>query len=125
MRHGKIKTRLNRTSSHRAALLRNMASSLIEHERIETTLPKAKVLRSYIEKLITLGKSDTTSRRRLAFARLRDKSATTKLFKELGPKFINRPGGYVRIIKTGYRAGDASPLGLIEFVSKSEKEKQS
>jgi large subunit ribosomal protein L17 len=122
MRHGKIKTRLNRTSSHRAALLRNMASSLIEFEKIETTLPKAKVLRSYIERLVTLGKSDTVARRRLAFARLRSKKATSKLFKDLGPRFIDRPGGYVRIIKTGYRAGDASPLGLIEFVSKEEKQ---
>jgi len=122
MRHGKIKTRLNRTSSHRAALLRNMASSLIEFERIETTLPKAKALRGYIEKLVTLGKSDTTARRRLAFSRLRSKNATSKLFKDLGPRFIDRPGGYVRIIKTGYRAGDASPLGLIEFVSKEEKQ---
>jgi large subunit ribosomal protein L17 len=121
MRHGKIKTRLNRTSSHRAALLRNMASSLIEFERIETTLPKAKVLRSYIERLITLGKSDTTARRRIAFSRLRSKNATTKLFKDLGPRFLGRPGGYVRIIKTGYRAGDASPLGLIEFIPKEEK----
>ena len=121
MRHGKIKTRLNRTSSHRAALLRNMASSLIEFERIETTLPKAKVLRSYIERLITLGKSDTTARRRIAFSRLRSKNATTKLFKDLGPRFLDRPGGYVRIIKTGYRAGDASPLGLIEFIPKEEK----
>ena len=122
MRHGKIKTRLNRTSSHRAALLRNMASSLIEYERIETTLPKAKVLRSYVEKLITLGKSDNVARRRLAFARLRSKKATTKLFKDLGPRFIDRPGGYVRIIKTGYRAGDASPLGIIEFISKDDKQ---
>ncbi len=121
MRHGKIKTRLNRTSSHRAALLRNMASSLIEFERIETTLPKAKVLRAYVEKLVTLGKSDTTARRRIAFSRLRSKNATTKLFKDLGPRFVDRPGGYVRIIKTGYRAGDASPLGLIEFISKEEK----
>ncbi len=121
MRHGKIKTRLNRTSSHRAALLRNMASSLIEFERIETTLPKAKVLRSYVERLITLGKSDTTARRRTAFSRLRNKSATAKLFKDLGPRFVGRPGGYVRIIKTGYRAGDASPLGLIEFIPKEEK----
>jgi large subunit ribosomal protein L17 len=122
MRHGKIKTRLNRTSSHRAALLRNMASSLIEFERIETTLPKAKVLRAYIEKLVTLGKSDTTARRRIAFSRLRSKNATTKLFKDLGPRFVDRPGGYVRIIKTGYRAGDASPLGLIEFIPKEEKQ---
>ena len=121
MRHGKIKTRLNRTSSHRAALLRNMASSLIEFEKIETTLPKAKVLRSYIERLITLGKSDTTARRRIAFSRLRSKNATTKLFKDLGPRFLDRPGGYVRIVKTGYRAGDASPLGLIEFIPKEEK----
>ena len=122
MRHGKIKTRLNRTSSHRAALLRNMASSLIEFERIETTLPKAKVLRTYIEKLVTLGKSDTTARRRIAFSRLRSKNATTKLFKDLGPRFVDRPGGYVRIIKTGYRAGDASPLGFIEFIPKEEKQ---
>ncbi len=121
MRHGKIKSRLNRTSSHRVALLRNMASSLIEFERIETTLPKAKVLRSYIERLVTLGKSDTIARRRLAFSRLRSKSATTKLFNDLGPRFVDRPGGYVRIIKTGYRAGDASPLGLIEFIPKEEK----
>lgn len=124
MRHRKIKSRLNRTSSHRAALMRNMASSLIEFERIETTLPKAKVLRSYIEKLITLGKSDTIARRRLAFSRLRSKNATTKLFKDLGPRFAERPGGYVRIIKTGNRAGDASPVGFIEFVGKEGKEEK-
>ncbi|HEC24708.1 MAG TPA: 50S ribosomal protein L17 [bacterium] len=120
MRHRKIKTRLNRTSSHRAALLRNMASSLIEHERIETTLPKAKVLRGYVERLVTLGKLDTTARRRAVFSKLRNKEATTKLFKDLGQRFKDRPGGYVRIIKTGYRAGDASPIGFIEFVAKEK-----
>ncbi|MCL4542339.1 MAG: 50S ribosomal protein L17 [Deltaproteobacteria bacterium] len=123
MRHRKIKTRLNRTSSHRVALLRNMASSLVEHERIETTLPKAKVLRSYIEKLITLGKVDSVAKRRLAFARLRSKNATAKLFKELGPRYKDRPGGYVRIIKTGFRAGDLSPMGFIEFVAKEKEDK--
>lgn len=122
MRHRKIKSRLNRTSSHRSALLRNMASSMIEHERIETTLPKAKVIRSYVEKLITLGKNDTTSNRRLAFSRLRNKSATKKLFGELSPRFKERPGGYTRIIKTGFRAGDASPVGFIEFIAE-EKDK--
>ncbi|MCL4496993.1 MAG: 50S ribosomal protein L17 [Deltaproteobacteria bacterium] len=121
MRHRKIKTRLNRTSSHRTSLLRNMASSLIEHERIETTLPKAKVLRSYVEKLITIGKIDSVAKRRLAFSRLRSKGATTKLFKELGPRYKDRPGGYVRIIKTGFRPGDLSPMGFIEFVVKEEK----
>lgn len=121
MRHGKIRSRLNRTSSHRSALLRNMASTLIEHERIETTLPKAKVLRSYVERLVTIGKIDSVAKRRLAFSRLRDKKATTKLFKELGPRYKDRPGGYVRIIKTGFRAGDVSPMGFIEFVIKEEK----
>lgn len=116
MRHGKIKSRLNRTSSHRSALLRNMASSLIEHERIETTIPKAKVLRSYVEKLVTLGKIDEVSKRRLAFSRLRNKKATTKLFTELGPRYKDRPGGYIRIIKTGFRTGDVTPKGFIEFV---------
>jgi large subunit ribosomal protein L17 len=124
MRHRKIKSRLNRTSSHRSALLRNMAASMIEHERIETTLPKARVIRSYIEKLITLGKNDTTSNRRLAFSRLRNKSATKKLFGEISPRFKERPGGYTRIIKTGFRAGDVSPLGFIEFVSEDKQEKK-
>ncbi len=121
MRHRKIKSRLNRTTSHRSALLRNMASSLIEYGRIETTLAKAKVLRSYVEKLVTLGKVDDISKRRLAFSRLRNKKATDKLFKELGPMFKDRPGGYVRIIKMGFRPGDASPVGLIEFVTREEK----
>ncbi len=121
MRHRKIKSRLNRTSSHRSALLRNMASSLIEHERIETTLPKAKALRSYVEKLVTLGKIDSVAKRRLAFSRLRSKKATTKLFKELGVRYKDRPGGYIRIIKTGFRAGDLSPIGFIEFVAEKEK----
>jgi large subunit ribosomal protein L17 len=100
-----------------------MAASMIEHERIETTLPKARVIRSYIEKLITLGKNDTTSNRRLAFSRLRNKSATKKLFGEISPRFKERPGGYTRIIKTGFRAGDISPLGFIEFVSEDKQEK--
>ncbi len=124
MRHRKIKSRLNRTSSHRSALLRNMAASMIEHERIETTLPKARVIRSYIEKLITLGKNDTISNRRLAFSRLRSKSATKKLFGEISPRFKERPGGYTRIIKTGFRAGDVSPLGFIEFVSENKQEQK-
>lgn len=121
MRHRKIKSRLNRTSSHRSALLRNMASSMIEFERIQTTLPKAKVLRSYVERLITLGKNDTLPNRRLAFSRLRSKTATKKLFGELSLKFQKRPGGYTRIIKTGFRAGDASPMCFIEFVSGEKK----
>jgi large subunit ribosomal protein L17 len=100
-----------------------MAASMIEHERIETTLPKARVIKSYIEKLITLAKNDTISNRRLAFSRLRNKSATKKLFGEISPRFKERPGGYTRIIKTGYRAGDVSPLGFIEFVSEEKKEK--
>ncbi len=117
MRHRKIKSRLNRTSSHRAALLRNLASSMIEAERIHTTLPKAKVLKSYVERLITLSKIDSVPNRRLAFARLRSKKATSKLFSEISPRFKDRPGGYTRIIKTSFRAGDSSPIGYLEFVS--------
>jgi large subunit ribosomal protein L17 len=120
MRHKKSGTRkFGRTSSHRHALFRNLAISLIEHELIRTTLPKAKELRRVIEPLITLAKNDSVAHRRTAFNRLRNDSAVGKLFKELGPRFNTRPGGYVRILKAGFRKDDAAPIGIIEFVEKA------
>ena len=118
MRHRKSGRHLNRTSSHRQAMFRNMAASLFRHELIKTTLPKAKELRRVAEPLITMAKEDTTSRRRLAFARLRDKEAVTKLFEDLGPRYKERPGGYLRILKCGFRAGDAAPMAYIELVDR-------
>lgn len=118
MRHRKSGRHLNRTSSHRKAMFRNMTCSLVEHEMIRTTLPKAKELRRYAEPLITLGKSDSVANRRLAFARLRDKSAVGKLFAELGPRYQARPGGYLRIMKAGFRAGDAAPMAYVELVDR-------
>ncbi|HHJ40021.1 MAG: 50S ribosomal protein L17 [Methylothermaceae bacteria B42] len=118
MRHRKSGRHLNRTSSHRQAMFRNMAASLFRHELIKTTLPKAKELRRVAEPLITMAKEDTTSRRRLAFARLRDKEAVTKLFEDLGPRYKERPGGYLRILKCGFRAGDAAPIAYIELVDR-------
>ncbi len=118
MRHRKSGRHLNRTSSHRQAMFRNMAASLFRHELIKTTLPKAKELRRVAEPLITMAKEDTTSRRRLAFARLRDKEAVTKLFEDLGPRYKERPGGYLRILKCGFRAGDAAPMAYIELVNR-------
>lgn len=121
MRHRKAGKHLNRTSSHRQAMFRNMAGSLFRHELIKTTLPKAKELRRVAEPLITLAKEDNTSRRRLAFARLRDKEIVTKLFEELGPRYKERPGGYVRILKCGHRAGDAAPMAYVELVGRPQE----
>ena len=116
MRHRKSGRKLGRNSSHRIAMFRNMATSLLQHETIKTTLPKAKELRRVVEPLITLAKQDGVSRRRLAFARLRDNAVVGKLFNELGPRFKNRPGGYLRILKIGHRAGDAAPMALVQLL---------
>jgi len=118
MRHRKSGRQLNRNSPHRSAMFRNMAGSLIEHEVIKTTLPKAKELRRVVEPLITLAKEDTVANRRLAFSRTRSKETVGKLFSELGPRFKERPGGYTRILKCGYRAGDAAPMAYIELVGR-------
>ena len=119
MRHRKSGRQLNRNSSHRQAMFRNMAGSLIEHEVIKTTLPKAKELRRVVEPLITLAKEDSVANRRLAFSRTRSKEAVGKLFSELGPRYQERPGGYTRILKCGYRAGDAAPMAYIELVGRT------
>jgi len=116
MRHKKSGRRLGRNSSHRKAMFRNMATSLVRHETIKTTLPKAKELRRVIEPLITLAKTDGVANRRLAFDRLRDKEAVGKLFTDLGPRFKERPGGYLRILKMGPRPGDAAPMALVQLV---------
>lgn len=118
MRHRKSGRHLNRTSSHRQAMFRNMAVSLIEHEVIKTTVPKAKELRRVAEPLITLAKEDSVANRRLAFARMRSKSAVGKLFSELGPRYDERPGGYTRILKCGFRAGDSAPMAYVELVDR-------
>jgi large subunit ribosomal protein L17 len=122
MRHRKSGRSLGRKTAHRKAMYRNMAASLVQHETIRTTLPKAKELRRVIEPLITLAKQDGVSRRRLAFARLRDDAAVGKLFNELGPRFKDRPGGYLRILKMGYRAGDAAPMALVQLLDQPEQE---
>jgi len=116
MRHLKSGRKLNRNSSHRTAMFRNMAASLIEHEQIKTTLPKAKELRKVAEPLITLGKKPTLANRRLAFSRLRDRTAVTKLFDDLGVRFKDRPGGYLRILKCGLRTGDKAPMAYVQLV---------
>jgi large subunit ribosomal protein L17 len=118
MRHRKAGRQLNRNSSHRKAMFRNMTASLIEHELIKTTLPKAKELRRVAEPLITMAKEDSVSKRRLAFARLRDDAAVGKLFAELGPRYKERAGGYLRILKCGYRAGDKAPMAYVELVDR-------
>jgi len=120
MRHRLGLRKLNRTSSHRLAMLRNMTNSLLKHEVIKTTLPKAKELRRVAEPLITLGKTPTLANRRLAFSRLRDKDVVYKLFNELGPRYAKRPGGYLRILKFGFRDGDSAPMALVEFVDRPE-----
>ncbi|GLQ47531.1 50S ribosomal protein L17 [Dyella lipolytica] len=122
MRHMKSGRKLNRTSSHREAMFKNMASSLIKHELIRTTLPKAKELRRVAEPLITLAKTDGVANRRLAFARLRDKQAVGKLFVELGPRYRERPGGYLRILKCGFRPGDNAPMAYVELVDRPQTE---
>ena len=124
MRHKKSGRRFGRTSSHRAAMFRNMSASLMKHEIIKTTLPKAKDLRGVVERLITLGKTDTVANRRLAFARLRDKEMVKKLFNELGPRFKERPGGYTRVLKCGFRPGDSAPMAYIELVDRQAEEEQ-
>ena len=118
MRHRKSGRHLNRTSSHRKAMFKNMTASLVEHEIIKTTLPKAKELRRVAEPLITLAKSDSVANRRLAFDRLRDKASVGKLFGEIGPRYAERPGGYTRILKCGLRAGDKAPMAYIELVDR-------
>lgn len=118
MRHRNSGRKLNRNSSHRKAMFKNMAASLFEHEVIRTTLPKAKELRGVVEPLITLGKKDSVANRRLAFARLGDREAVTKLFNEIAPRSANRPGGYVRILKCGFRQGDKAPMAIVELVDR-------
>lgn len=120
MNHRKTGRAFSRTSSHRKALFKNMAVSMINHELIKTTLPKAKELRRVVEPLITMAKVDSVANRRLAFARLRDEAAVTKLFNDLGPRNQNRPGGYLRILKCGFRAGDAAPMALVELVDRAD-----
>ncbi|MBK9493807.1 MAG: 50S ribosomal protein L17 [Alphaproteobacteria bacterium ADurb.BinA280] len=118
MRHQKSGRKLNRDSAHRAAMFRNMVASLIKSELIKTTLPKAKELRRFAEPLITLAKTDSVANRRLAFARLRDKVAVGKLFVEVAPRFQQRPGGYLRILKCGFRAGDSAPMAYVELIDR-------
>ncbi len=122
MRHRNIGRQLSRNSSHRKALMRNMAVSLLRHEAIKTTLPKAKELRRVAEPLITMAKSDSLAGRRLAFDRIRDREMVTKLFNELGPRYKQRPGGYLRILKCGFRAGDSAPMAYVELVDRPQSE---
>ena len=120
MRHGNGLRKLNRTSSHRLAMLRNMTNSLLRHETIKTTLPKAKELRRVVEPMITLGKNPSLANRRLAFDRLRDREMVVKLFNELGPRFASRNGGYLRILKMGFRLDDNAPMALVELLDQPE-----
>lgn len=120
MRHRNIGRQLSRNSSHRKALMRSMAASLLRHEAIKTTLPKAKELRRVAEPLITMAKNDSVASRRLAFDRVRDREVVTKLFNELGPRYKQRPGGYLRILKCGFRAGDNAPMAYVELVDRPE-----
>ncbi len=122
MRHRYSGRKLNRTGSHRRAMFRNMTNSLLEHELVKTTLPKAKELRGYAEPIITLGKEDSVANRRLAFSRLRSKAVVGKLFNELGPRYQERPGGYLRILKCGNRAGDNAPMAYVELVDRPQVE---
>jgi len=120
MRHKYSGRKLNRTSSHRKSMFKNMMASLIEHEEIKTTLPKAKELRGFVERLITISKIDTVAKRRIVFSRVRSKEAVSKLFNDLGPRFKERPGGYLRILKCGYRAGDKAPMAIVQLVDKKQ-----
>ena len=122
MRHRYSGRKLSRTGAHRRAMFRNMTTSLVEHELIKTTLPKAKELRRFAEPLITLAKQDSVANRRLAFSRLQDKAAVGKLFTELAPRYESRPGGYIRILKCGFRSGDAAPMAYVELVDRPEVE---
>ena len=124
MRHKYSGRKLNRTSSHRTAMFKNMMASLIEHEEIKTTVPKAKELRGFVERLITISKVDTVAKRRIVFSRLRSKDAVAKLFNDLGPRFQKRPGGYLRILKCGYRPGDKAPMAIVQLVDKKEEVKE-
>ena len=124
MRHGNGLRKLNRTSSHRLAMLRNMTNSLLRHETIKTTLPKAKELRRVVEPMITLGKKPSLANRRLAFDRLRDREMVVKLFDELGPRFAKRNGGYLRILKMGFRLGDNAPMALVELLDQPEQSEE-
>tara|TARA_R110000822_G_scaffold226254_14_gene359045 strand:- start:28870 stop:29268 length:399 start_codon:yes stop_codon:yes gene_type:complete len=122
MRHRYSGRKLSRTGAHRRAMFRNMTTSLVEHELIKTTLPKAKELRRFAEPLITLAKQDNVANRRLAFSRLQDKAAVGKLFTELAPRYEGRPGGYIRILKCGFRSGDAAPMAYVELVDRPQVE---
>jgi large subunit ribosomal protein L17 len=121
MRHGFAKRRLNRTSSHRKAMFRAMSCSLIEQEQIKTTLPKAKELRPIVERLITMARKNSLHARRMAISRLQSNKVVAKLFDDIAPRFSNRPGGYIRIMKAGFRYGDAAPMAIIEFVERKQK----
>ena len=121
MRHKYSGRKLNRTSSHRTSMFKNMMTSLIEHEEIKTTIPKAKELRGFLERLITISKVDTVAKRRIVFSRIRSKEAVAKLFNDLGPRFKERPGGYLRVLKCGYRAGDKAPMAIVQLVDKKEE----
>ena len=121
MRHKYSGRKLNRTSAHRSAMFKNMMASLIEHEEIKTTVPKAKELRGFVERLITISKVDTVAKRRIVFSRIRSKEAVAKLFNDLGPRFQKRPGGYLRVLKCGYRAGDKAPMAIVQLVDKKEE----
>ncbi|MEM6998626.1 MAG: 50S ribosomal protein L17 [Pseudomonadota bacterium] len=121
MRHRQSGRKLNRNSPHRTAMFRNMAASLMEHEVIKTTVPKAKELRRVAEPLITMAKQDSVAKRRIAFSRLRNRDVVTKLFNELGPRYKDRPGGYLRILKCGVRAGDKAPMAIVELVDRPEE----
>ncbi len=121
MRHRESGRKLNRNSSHRKAMFRNMTVSLMQHELIRTTLPKAKELRRVAEPLITMAKNDSVAKRRLAFSRLRDRATVTKLFNELGPRYKERPGGYLRILKCGFRGGDKAPMAIVELIDRPDK----
>lgn len=125
MRHRNSGRQLSRNSSHRKATLQNLANALVKHELIRTTVPKAKELRRVIEPLITMAKSDELAKKRIVYARTRDRSSVTKLFGELGPRYKNRPGGYLRILKCGYRAGDAAPMAIVELVDRPIDETES
>lgn len=124
MRHRNSGRKFSRDSSHRNTMFRNMAVSLMQHEQIRTTLPKAKELRRVVEPLITMAKNDNLAKRRMAFNRLRDRETVTKLFSELGPRYQSRPGGYLRILKCGYRAGDAAPMAIVQLVDRPETDAQ-
>lgn len=124
MRHKYSGRKLNRTSSHRTSMFKNMMASLIEHEEIKTTVPKAKELRGFVERLITISKVDTVAKRRIVFSRIRSKEAVAKLFNDLGPRFKERPGGYLRILKCGYRAGDKAPMAIVQLVDKQQEAKE-